>query len=126
MKRKGTAILLIMLSVVAMLSTAIFATTIPTPRANPPGAGAINTAVGNILGILQIVGMAAAVIILIWLGIKYMSAAPSEKADIKKSMVIWIVGAVLLFAASGILSLVRSFGNQVNTDLQIGNTLEVE
>lgn len=63
----------------------------------------------QIIGIVQVVAVSIAVIMLIWLGIKYMSAAPSEKADIKKSALIYIVGAVLLFAATGILQIIRTF-----------------
>ena len=61
-----------------------------------------------IIGVIQVIGVAVAIIMLIMLGIKYVSAAPSEKADIKKSAVIYIVGAVLLFGASLVLGLVKN------------------
>ena len=65
------------------------------------------------IGIVQIIAVSIAVIMLIWLGIKYISAAPSEKADIKKSAVIYIVGAVLLFATTGILQIIRAFAQNI-------------
>ena len=43
------------------------------------------------------------------LGMKYMSAAPSEKADIKKHAVVYIVGAVIMFACTGILGIIQQF-----------------
>ena len=55
-----------------------------------------------------------AVIMLIVLAIKYISAAPSEKADIKKSATIYIVGAVLLFAASGVLAIIQGFAENID------------
>lgn len=65
-----------------------------------------------ILGVAQVIGVAVAVIMLIVLAIKYISSAPSDKADIKKHAVIYIVGAVVLFGASGLLGLIKSFAEE--------------
>ena len=65
-----------------------------------------------ILGVAQVIGVAVAVIMLIVLAIKYISSAPSDKADIKKHAVIYIVGAVVLFGASGLLGLVKQFSEE--------------
>ena len=72
---------------------------------------------GIILGVATTVGMVVAVIMLVFLAIKYMSSSPNDKAEIKKHMVVWIVGAVLLFAASGVVKLIQGFGNEVNKQL---------
>lgn len=64
-----------------------------------------------ILGIVQVIGIAIAVIMLIVLAIKYISAAPSDKADIKKSATAYIIGAVILFAASGVIQIIKNFAN---------------
>lgn len=69
----------------------------------------VNTIVGKILGIIQVVAIGIAVIMMVVLAIKYISAAPAEKADIKKGLTIYIVGAVLLFGASGILQILKNF-----------------
>ncbi len=42
-----------------------------------------------------------------------MMAAPEEKADFKKSAYIYIVGAVLFFAASNILTIVYKFAESL-------------
>lgn len=69
---------------------------------------------GNIvLGMVQVVAVAVAVIMLVVLGVKYMSAAPGEKADIKKGAVLYIVGAILLFGASGVLGIIKSLGESL-------------
>ncbi len=64
---------------------------------------------GTILGVVQVVGMAVAIIMLIVLAIKYISAAPNDKAEIKKHAVVYIVGAVILFAAAGIVEIIKNF-----------------
>ena len=76
------------------------------------------TSVGSIiLGVATTVGMVVAVIMLVFLAIKYMSSSPNDKAEIKKHMVVWIVGAVLLFAASGVVKLIQGFGETVSNTL---------
>ena len=65
--------------------------------------------IGMIINIAQVIGTGVAIIMLIVLAIKYIAASPEGKADIKKNATVYIVGAVILFAASGILAIVRRF-----------------
>lgn len=58
------------------------------------------TMAGNLLGILQVIGSIIAVIILIVLGIRYMTGSAQEKADYKKSMIPYVIGAVLIFSGT--------------------------
>ena len=58
---------------------------------------------GNQLAtIIRAVGIVAAVLILMILGIKYMLGSAEEKAEYKKTMIPYIVGAVVLFGASAL------------------------
>ena len=102
--------LMLMLAVVAM---PVMALTIPDPNYNAGGTTQIQNAGSNIAGMAAVLGVAVAVVILIWLAIKYITAAPSDKADIKKSAVAYVIGAVLLFAASGVLGLIRTFATGI-------------
>lgn len=72
---------------------------------------------GIILGVVQVIAVAVAVIMLIVLAIKYISSAPNDKAEIKKNAVVYVVGAVLLFGAAGILGLIQGFAKDA-----FGNT----
>ena len=72
------------------------------------------TITGQILSVVQVIGVAVAVIMLIVLAIKYISAAPNDKAEIKKHAVVYIVGAVVLFAAAGILEMIKGFATTIN------------
>lgn len=73
------------------------------------GVTTVQLIAGNLLSIAQAIGIAVAVIILVVLAIKYITASASDKAEIKKSAVGYIVGAVLLFAGSGILAIIQGF-----------------
>lgn len=71
------------------------------------------TRAGNItssaLTIIQIIGMAVAVIMIMVLGIKYMIASAADRAEIKKHAVVYVVGALLMFGASGFISIIKKF-----------------
>ena len=62
--------------------------------------------VGNVLGFVQILGSAIAVIMIVVLGIKYMVGSVEEKAEYKKTMIPYAVGAICIFAASNIAKMV--------------------
>ncbi len=47
----------------------------------------------SIIGILQTVGIVLSVVVLIIIGIKYMMGSAEEKAEYKKTMIPYIVGA---------------------------------
>ncbi len=67
---------------------------------------------GTIINTIKIVGTGISIIMLVYVAIKYMSAAPSEKAEFKKSATAYIVGAVVLFAASNILGVIADFATK--------------
>lgn len=69
-------------------------------------------AVKIIIGLFEIVTVAVGIILLMVLGIKYMSAAPNEKAEIKKHAVVYIVGACMAFGARGITSIIKTFAEE--------------
>ncbi len=70
------------------------------------------TNLGNsIVAVVRIVGIVVAVVILLVLGIKYMMGSAEEKAEYKKSMIPYIVGAVLIFASTTIVGVVYDMAN---------------
>ena len=65
---------------------------------------------GNkIIGAVQFVGSFVSVIALVIMGIKYMLGSVEEKAEYKKTMMPYIIGAALVFAASAIAGMIYSF-----------------
>lgn len=74
------------------------------------------TDIGNqIIGILTTVGVVVAVVVLLILGIKYMMGSASEKAEYKKTMIPYLVGAILIFGASAITKVVVSIGQGITS-----------
>lgn len=74
------------------------------------------TKVGNsIVTIIQVLGIVIAVIVLLVIGIKYMMGSASEKAEYKKTMIPYIVGAVLIFAGTSLVRVIYSLSTSVST-----------
>lgn len=109
MKRTSKIIvaLLIVLSIV-MISINSFAEINPTSfKTSDIGNTTLITDMGGkIIGVVRTVGVLIAVVIILILGIKYMVGSAEEKADYKKSMIPYLVGAVLIFAGSTIAGIV--------------------
>ena len=75
--------------------------------------GVITTIGNKVLSIITSVGMILAIILVAVLGIKYMMGSTSEKAEYKKSMIPYLIGAVLVFGAAAIGKAVVGFGQTV-------------
>ena len=74
----------------------------------------VQNVIGTILVAVQVVAMAVAFVILLVLAMKYMAAAPGEKADIKKSFFVYVVGAIVVFGAIGILRVIEALSHAFN------------
>ena len=68
----------------------------------------------TIVTIMQTVGIVVAVVVLLVIGIKYMVGSAEEKAEYKKTMIPYIVGAILIFAATTIVNVVYNLANSFN------------
>jgi len=118
--RKMSKIISVVLLITTILSafSMVFASNGPAiPSGTRPSSGADDVAsiTNMVIYVIQIIAFAAAVIMLIFVGIKFLTASPEGKAEIKKTAVIYVVGAILLFAATGILQIVRSLASNIST-----------
>lgn len=58
----------------------------------------------KIVGVIQIVGVVIAVVVILVIGIKYIIGSAEEKAEYKKTMIPYVVGAILIFAGATIVN----------------------
>ena len=111
-KKKILTVLTTALVMFVVLSSNVLA--IPAPNqinaaSNVNGTNEIVSIGGQIIGILQTVGVVLSIVILIILGIKYMMGSAEEKAEYKKTMIPYLVGAIFIFAASTLANMVYNF-----------------
>lgn len=64
------------------------------------------------LGIIQTVGVVLSVLILIIVGIKYMVGSAEQRAEYKKSLLPYVIGAIILFSVTTIANIVYQFANE--------------
>ena len=73
------------------------------------GAGeAIIKIISSILGVTRTIGATVALVIFMWIAIKYILASAGEKADLKKYLTTYVIGGLILFGASGIMSIIKT------------------
>lgn len=73
----------------------------------------IFTITGRIYYVVQIFCYAAAVIILMIKGYKFMKASPEAKAEVKKELVSYAIGAVILFAVGTFIGIFASLSQSI-------------
>ena len=123
---KILSIVLMIITIMFTISSVVFGSNLwntwtstePTDPANP-GLKEVFNFGRTIVTILQAVGIVVAVVVILVIGIKYIMGSAEEKAEYKKTMIPYLVGAVLIFGATTIVNVVYNLSNSVNsTDTQ--------
>lgn len=113
---KILTIIATILLIISMGVSVVYGLTPSDMKGTDPQSNDIKDLGNKIIGILQTVGIVLSVVILIILGIKYMMGSAEEKAEYKKTMIPFIVGAIVIMAAptlaKGIFAMVQSLGKQ--------------
>lgn len=107
--KKLSKFISIMLSILLIISFASNVFAAPNPG-NYTGNDSYDTSaigkIGNqIIQIISTIGSIASVIVLVVIGIKYMMGSAEEKAEYKKTLLPYAIGAVFVFGA-GVISTV--------------------
>ena len=74
--------------------------------------GKVTNMIGIIATTIQIIGVVLSVIVIAMLGIKYLVGSAEEKADYKKAMLPFLIGAILIASIGTILRIVSNFTSQ--------------
>lgn len=77
----------------------------PSSTNSVSGATKLGTIGNKIIGVVQIIGSISSVIALIIIGIKYVTGSVEEKAEYKQTLKPYLIGAILLFGITNILSM---------------------
>ncbi len=102
-------VLMIIVTLTSILSTCFAEEIIRNPdelKPDPTDPVETRDAISNVLGTIQVVGIIASVIFLVVIGILYMLGSTEEKVDYKKSLIPYLIGVVLIAAASSIANFI--------------------
>lgn len=119
--KKTSKIVTILLIAFILISTVmpVFAATSAADPSQYTGANAkvkttkIDDLGQNIVKVVSTIGSVISVIVLVVLGIKYMMGSAEEKAEYKKTLLPYIIGAALVFAASTVASMIFNFASSI-------------
>ena len=98
-----------------VFATNVFADVISTDFNKIQGGNEINSVTGtarNVWSTIALILQIAAIAAIVFAGVRYMFASADTKADIKKQMVILVVGAVLVFGASTVVQFITGITNE--------------
>lgn len=68
----------------------------------------LNQLGGNIYWIAMAIGFAAGVIVIAIVGVKYIISSPEGKAEIKKQLVMYIIGAILVSSSTWVVGVIAT------------------
>ena len=70
--------------------------------------------IGNkIVSIIKNIAIVVSVSVILVLGIKYMMGSAEEKADYKKTMIPYFIGAVMVFAGANIVTAIQAIAEKL-------------
>lgn len=78
----------------------------PNSTNDASDAGKLQTIGNDIVGVIQVIGTVLSVVVLVVIGIKYMIGSVEERAEYKRTMLPYIIGAVLVFGITNILGII--------------------
>lgn len=98
---------------IVFISNGVFADIIsPTDPGRGTGIGKVDSLVRNVWGTVALILQVLAIAAVVFAGVRYMFSSADAKADIKKSMGILAVGAILVFGATTIINFIVSVAEQ--------------
>ncbi len=74
--------------------------------------GNLKDIISTALGFVQFFSWGVAMGMMVYVGIKYMTSAANEKADLKNSSIKYVMGAIIIGAASTLMSMVWDIAYQ--------------
>ena len=109
--KKTTKILIISLLIVSIISGAtVYGFGIgdmkpSTAKVQERPINMLNNMAGQVLFVIQGIGIVLSILILIIIGIKYMTGSVEEKSEYKKSLLPYVIGAGMIFTGTTIPNL---------------------
>ena len=79
------------------------------------GGTAITNILGMVLTVVRTVAIGISIIMITYLGIRYMSAAPTEKANIKNQLITFVIGSAFVIGAVSLFGIIRNLATTITT-----------
>ena len=112
---KYKKILINFILIMIILSTTAFGTLIGEfeKSIHVTGAEDLENEGGKIVGLIQVVGTIVSIGMIGILGIRYVLGSAEERAEYKKTLIPYFVGAVLIFGASNLTQIIYEWAKEI-------------
>lgn len=111
--KKSIKILLLFMAIMMCCITVCYGFTVNDLTGDQSQVTPLKNAGNSIIKVIATVGIVASVVMLVALGIKYMMGSVEERAEYKKTLLPYLIGAGLVFAASGIAQIVYNLAKDI-------------
>lgn len=114
--KKFISILLIIIILLFSITNVVLAgdpTTAMKGYQDQSNSAFLNNIGSKIYGIILIVGSAVALCVIAIMAIKFMTSGAEEKAQVKKNLIGFTIGVIILLCAVGLLSVLQRIGLQI-------------
>ncbi len=120
--KKSKKIMLRVIPIVVLMLVVIVTSNVFAAASSPisPNLGSsstniktVNDTANKIWGTVTLILQIAAVAAVVFAGVRYMFASADTKADIKKQMIILVIGAVLVFGATTVINFIVTVTEEV-------------
>lgn len=122
--------ILVLLILVISISTITFANHIYKPPevderidTTQEELNGIKSTGGKIVGIIKVVGTIVAFGMIAILGMKFMLGSAEQKAEYKKTLLPYIIGAVMIFGVSNITQVIFDWANEWSTESKVSKKI---
>ena len=106
---KCVIFILLILTIISSLNISYAAISNPDNyKVTITGGDRLRDMANKVIGVIQLAGSILSVVVLIVIGIKYMLGSVQEKAEYKKMLMPYIIGAICVFAIVNILGIIES------------------
>ena len=102
----------VLLLLVVVLTGNVYGIEVAEPEGGTEISGITNLA-NNIWSTIEVIVQIAAIAAIVIAGVRYMFASADQKAELKKSLGILAVGAILVFGASTVVSFLTGAFNEI-------------
>ena len=104
--KKIIKVIILILMTICLFSTSTYAIKLDELQGSGAETGNIQDIGNKLVSYISVIGSIVSVIALIALGIKFMLGSIEEKAEYKKTLMPYVIGAVFVFAASSIAGII--------------------
>ena len=110
---KKISVILILFLIIELLNNCVFGFQIKDLPGNYDNTQGFVNAGNSILKIILAFGTVASVVVLVLIGIKYMFGSVEEKADYKKTLLPYVIGAIFVFSSTVIAQIIYNVAKSI-------------